>query len=103
MLENLMCFEIWKHKKWQEELQAKLLLKDSEVIRLRREVEEYRKNVGLGEEAKKKAPCREPFPLLNREWTPSFLSKSCRLTSKSVHRLHNGANWLDEGFRLGTR
>ncbi|KAJ6819068.1 uncharacterized protein M6B38_405165 [Iris pallida] len=77
-----LCSEIRNHEKRLEELQTELRLKDSEAVRLRREVDTLnRKNVGI----EKRAPSGEPFPLLDREWTPGLFSGACRSASKSVH------------------
>lgn len=84
--QSSLCLEIQEHEQLIAALQSIMQAKETEIVRLRREVEESdRKNAGLEKEIRRKLPPEEEISRLNREWTPVVFSDAFGQASKSIH------------------
>lgn len=81
-----LCLEIQEHEQLIAALQSRMQAKETEIVRLRREVEKLdKKNAALEKEMRRKLRPAEEISLLNREWTAVVFSDCFRLASKSIH------------------
>ncbi|KAG1365636.1 protein GRAVITROPIC IN THE LIGHT 1 [Cocos nucifera] len=107
--QSSLCLKIQEYREVLAELQTKIQCRESEIARLRSEVEELeRKNVELEQNIKQQMlPEEELFPL-RKELTPALFFEVFKFTSRSIHdfakpliSLMKASGWnLDEAASL---